>query len=262
MATSRATSALSSNADLAASLKEKEIEEPTPAQSLPGTPPPTDLEKVSDEPTQDEAQPQPPTRGYSTIRWLLVCVAIYSSALLYGLDNTIVANVQVAVIEDFGNVEKIGWLGIGFPLGSIATILSIGKAFSIFNLKWLYVGSLVMFAAGSALCGGAPNMNALIVGRDWAGAGGAGMYLGVLNLLAINTSLHERPMYMGLTGLVWGTGCILGPVIGGGFSDSSATWRWVSSHSIPSKRQWANSNRLSTSTCSSSQSSHQYTSSF
>jgi MFS family permease len=54
------------------------------------------------------------------------------------------------------------------------------------------------------------------------------MYLGVLNLLAVNTSIHERPMYMGLTGLIWGSGCILGPVIGGGFSDSSATWRWVS----------------------------------
>lgn len=35
-----------------------------------------------------------------------------------------------------------------------------------------------MFSAGSALCGAAPNMNALIVGRVWAGAGGAGMYLG------------------------------------------------------------------------------------
>jgi len=229
MATSRASSTVSSNTDLPSSLKEKEIEEPVPIRS----PPPTDLEKASDTPAQDDIQS--PTREYGIIRWLLVCVAIYSSALLYGLDNTIVANVQVAVIETFGNVEKIGWLGIGFPLGSIATILSIGKAFSIFNVKWLYVGSLIMFAAGSALCGGAPNMNALIVGRVWAGAGGAGMYLGVLNLLAINTSLRERPIYMGLTGLVWGTGCILGAVIGGSFSDSSATWRWVSSHHMPSK---------------------------
>jgi len=229
MAMSRASSTVSFNTDLPTSLKEKEIEGPTL-----GTPPSTDLEKVPDVPVQDEIQP--PTREYGIIRWLLVCIAIYSSALLYGLDNTIVANVQVAVIEKFGNVEKIGWLGIGFPLGSIATILSIGKAFSIFNVKWLYVGSLVMFAAGSALCGGAPNMDALIVGRVWAGAGGAGMYLGVLNLLAINTSLRERPIYMGLTGLVWGTGCILGPVIGGSFSDSSATWRWVSGHPNPSKR--------------------------
>jgi hypothetical protein len=116
-----------------------------------------------------------PTKRQTGFKWILVCVAIYSSAFLYGLDNTIVADIQSAAVEQFGEVEKLGWLGIGFPLGSIATILSIGKAYSIFNVKWLYIISLVMFAAGSALCGGAPNMNALIVGRVWAGAGGAGM---------------------------------------------------------------------------------------
>lgn len=37
---------------------------------------------------------------------------------------------------------------------------------------------MAMFTAGSALCGGAPDMKSLIIGRVWAGAGGAGMYLG------------------------------------------------------------------------------------
>jgi len=166
-------------------------------------------------------------RPYKGFRWCLVCVAIYSSAFLYGLDQTIVADIQAAAVEAFGSVEKLGWLGIGFPLGSIATILSLGKAYGIWDMKCLYIASLIVFAAGSALCGGAPNMDALIIGRVLAGAGGAGMYLGVLNILAINTTLLERPMYMGLTGLVWGAGCILGPVIGGAFADSSATWRWV-----------------------------------
>ena len=86
-----------------------------------------------------------------------------------------------------------------------------------------------MFAAGSALCGGAPDMNSLIVGRVWAGAGGAGMYLGALNLITIYTNDKERAMYNALGGLVWGTGSILGPVVGGAFADSSATWRWVCS---------------------------------
>ena len=70
-------------------------------------------------------------------------------------------------------------------------------------------------------------MNALIVGRTMAGAGGAGMYLGTLNLIAINTTERERPLYMGFVGLIWGTGTILGPVVGGGFAESGATWRWA-----------------------------------
>jgi MFS family permease len=81
-----------------------------------------------------------------------------------------------------------------------------GKAYGMFNVKWLHVGSVTVFSIGSAVCGAAPNMNALIIGRVTAGAGGAGMYLGLLNLIAINTTARERPAYMGGTGVVWGTG--------------------------------------------------------
>jgi MFS family permease len=91
----------------------------------------------------------------------------------------------------------------------------------------MYVGNITIFAIGSAICGAAPNMNALIVGRVIAGVGGAGMYLGNLNLISINTSMRERSVYMGGVGLVWGAGTILGPVVGGSFADSNATWRWV-----------------------------------
>jgi hypothetical protein len=140
----------------------------------PGTPD-ADPEKGSLDIENLEADPTIPSRPYSGFKWFAVCIAVYSTAFLYGLDNTIVADIQGAAVETFGSVEKLGWLGIGFPLGSIATILSIGKAYSIFDVKWIYVTSIIMFEAGSALCGAAPSMNALIIGRVWAGAGGAGI---------------------------------------------------------------------------------------
>jgi MFS family permease len=49
----------------------------------------------------------------------------------------------------------------------------------------------------------------------------------VLNLITRFTTMQERSHYMGMTGLTWGAGTILGPVIGGAFADSSATWRWA-----------------------------------
>ena len=70
-------------------------------------------------------------------------------------------------------------------------------------------------------------MDALIVGRVIAGIGGSGIYLGVLNYLSVTTTNNERGAYIALIGMVWGLGCILGPVIGGAFSVSNATWRWV-----------------------------------
>ncbi|KAK8041127.1 hypothetical protein PG994_014134 [Apiospora phragmitis] len=185
----------------------------------------------------DSALPEQPqnekaTRSITGLRWALVCLAVFSSNFLYGLDNTIVADIQASIIASVGNVNKLGWLGIGFPLGSIAIILPIGKSYAIFNVKWLYIGSLAMFAAGSALCGGAPTMGSLIVGRVWAGAGGAGMYLGQVSFRSMAdfrlTTPKERSLYMSIVVLVYGAGAILGPVIGGSLADSSSGgWRWA-----------------------------------
>jgi MFS family permease len=63
-------------------------------------------------------------------------------------------------------------------MGSISVILLLGVANSLFNIKTLYITSVVVFEVGSPTCGASPNMNAMICGRIIAGIGGAGMYLG------------------------------------------------------------------------------------
>lgn len=130
-----------------------------------------------------QGPPAPPAekdreRTITGIRWILVCAAVYSANMLYGLDTTIVADIQGAISGTFGDVARLGWLGVGFTLGSTVLILPLGKVFGVFDMKWVFVWCLAMFAAASGLCGAAPSMTAMIVGRVWAGAGGAGMYLG------------------------------------------------------------------------------------
>jgi MFS family permease len=95
-----------------------------------------------------------------------------------GLDTTIAADVQASVYKDLGEIQKLPWVGIGFPMGSVAIILLVGKLYGTFEIKWLIIAAIISFEAGSALCGAAPNTNALIVGRVLAGMGGAGMYIG------------------------------------------------------------------------------------
>ncbi|KAL8776860.1 MAG: hypothetical protein Q9194_002889 [Teloschistes cf. exilis] len=162
-------------------------------------------------------------RSAHGLKWLLVVVAILSSILLYALDTTITAD---NVIDDLGDASKLAWLSVGFLIGGVSGVLPICKLFGLFNAKYLYIGSIILFMAGSALCGGAPTTNTFIIGRVIAGLGGNGMYMGTLTLLSVNTSDKERPMYIGLTGLVFGTGIVCGPIIGGAFAISSATWRW------------------------------------
>ena len=83
-----------------------------------------------------------------------------------------------------------------------------GKLYSQFDPKLLYILTVTLFEAGSAICGAAPSMNALIVGRTIAGLGGAGMYLGVIMLLSFFTTPVERPKYIGMIGAVFGLGTV------------------------------------------------------
>ncbi|KAM0313821.1 hypothetical protein ACHAO8_005212 [Botrytis cinerea] len=182
-----------------------------------------DQEKVQVKQTEDAS----PVRDITGWRWALVVAAILSSTFLFALDNTIVADVQADIVVTFNDVSKLSWLSVGFLIGAASTNLVWGKIFGQFNAKWTYIISIIIFEAGSALCGGAPNMPALIVGRALCGFGGSGAYVGVMTLLAASTTIHERPLYIGGTGMTWGLGTVIGPIIGGAFVDSSAGWRWA-----------------------------------
>ncbi|KAI1121202.1 major facilitator superfamily domain-containing protein [Nemania abortiva] len=166
-------------------------------------------------------------------RWLIICIAIYITCTLYGLDTTIAADIQGPIVSALGHVGLLAWVGAGFPLGSVSVILLLGKLYETFNTKWNFIITIVLFEVGSALCGAAPSMNALIVGRVLAGAGGSGIYLGSLQYLALMTGEKERGFYLSLVGAFWGLGAVLGPIIGGGFSQSSATWRWAFYINLP-----------------------------
>ncbi|PON23436.1 hypothetical protein TGAM01_v207670 [Trichoderma gamsii] len=167
------------------------------------------------------------SRSIHGFRWILINVALYVSIFIYGLDTTIAADVQSSVVEAFGHVEQLAWIGAGFPLGSVSVILLYGELYTNYNIKWVFLASTVLFEAGSALCGAAPSMSALIVGRVIAGAGGSGVFMGCLNYFTVLTTPKERGIYITGTGFCWGIGAVLGPVIGGSFVQSSATWRWA-----------------------------------
>jgi len=78
-----------------------------------------DIEAAVSTPPAAPPSPHP----YTGVKWYLLLSGLYLTAFLYGLDNTIVADIQGAVISDFGHVEQLTWLGSGFPLGSVAAIL-------------------------------------------------------------------------------------------------------------------------------------------
>ncbi|ROV88575.1 hypothetical protein VPNG_10240 [Cytospora leucostoma] len=168
----------------------------------------------------------PPVRKLKRVSWFFVVCSLLAALFLFALDNTIVANVQENIIYTLGGIEKLPWISVAFALGAVATNLFWGQLYSHFDSKLLFISSVIIFEAGSAICGAAPSLDTLIGGRAICGIGGMGIYLGTINMVSALTNEQERPMYLGLVGLTWGTGTILGPIIGGAFTDSSATWRW------------------------------------
>jgi MFS family permease len=186
----------------------------------------TSVTGIDDKRHKAEPVAEVPPRTITGWKWITVVLAILSSTFLFALDYTIVADIQPVIVEHFNSVGKLSWLSVAFNIGAVATNLVWGKIFGQFNAKWTYILCVFLFEAGSALCGAAPTIEALIVGRAICGLGGSGMYVGVMTLLAATTTIQERPMYVSGTGLTWGLGTVLGPIIGGAFTDSSAGWRW------------------------------------
>lgn len=160
-------------------------------------------------------------------KWAVTSAALLSSIFLYALDCTVVADIQAQIVNDFNALDKLSWMSTGFLMPATAVVLPWGRVYAQFNAKRLYLFSMVLFEVGSAVCGAAPNINAMIVGRAIVGIGGTGIYMGVMTLIAATTTMRERPLYVGLTGVTWGLGVVLGPIIGGAFSVSAVGWRWA-----------------------------------
>ncbi|KAH8663779.1 major facilitator superfamily domain-containing protein [Ilyonectria robusta] len=200
------------------SLPTSETETPTRAES------PTVSGEKSTDATKDEGPEI--KREIHGVKWVLTVGAILSCVFLYALDTTVVADIQPNIIASLGDFQKFPWLATAYALPSTALVLIQSKMYGLFDIKWLYFGYVVCFEVGSAISGAAPTMNALIVGRMIAGIGGCGIYVGSLTFFSVVTTPKERPLYIALISPTWGIGTVLGPIVGGGFAESSVGWRW------------------------------------
>ena len=87
-----------------------------------------------------------------------------------------VANIQPALYEAFGNITLLPWISLSFSLAVFAVLSFSRKILYCVDMKWIYIASLVIFMAGAAVAGAAPNLPTVIVGRIIMGIGGAVVY--------------------------------------------------------------------------------------
>jgi MFS family permease len=105
------------------------------------------------------------------------------------------------------------------------TQLLYGRLYTRYTIRANYSVAMLFFLVGSAVCGAAPNSEALIVGRALAGVGCSGLLVGTFSLVPYIAPPLKQPLFMGLVGATMGIGYATGPLIGGAFTEH-VTWRW------------------------------------
>lgn len=99
----------------------------------------------------------------------LIFVSLCSSTFLVALDATIIATAIPTITSQFNSLEDVSWYNSAMLLTSCAFQLPYGRAYRLFDTKWVFFSAIAIFELGSIICGTSPNSIALIIGRAIAG---------------------------------------------------------------------------------------------
>ncbi len=161
-----------------------------------------------------------------------VLIGVMLSTALVAIDATVIATAVPSVVADLGGFAQFPWLFSVYLLAQAVTVPVYGKLADVFGRKPVMLFGIALFLLGSVLCGLAWGMGALIAFRAVQGLGAGAVQPMSMTLVGDLYSLEERAKVQGYIASVWGISSVVGPTLGGVFSEY-VSWRWIFFVNIP-----------------------------
>lgn len=179
-----------------------------------------------------EAGPHSDAASVGLRRRNLIFGAVLFGMLLAALDQTIVATALPTVVADLGGAGHQSWVVTSYLLASTIATAVVGKLGDLFGRKAVFQVSVLFFLVGSVLCGIASSMTTLVASRALQGIGGGAIMVTSMAVIGEVIPLRERGRYQGALGAVFGVTTVIGPLLGGFFTDH-LSWRWAFWVNVP-----------------------------
>ena len=165
-------------------------------------------------------------------RILLIIFALMTGMFLAALDQTIVSTALPTIVAELHGASHLSWVVTAYLLASTASTPLWGKLGDLYGRKSFFQSSIVIFLVGSILSGLSTSMLMLIAFRAIQGLGAGGLMVGAQAIVGDVVPPRDRGRYQGLFGAVFGLTTVIGPLIGGLFTQN-LSWRWVFYVNIP-----------------------------